>query len=197
MGELTTSDVETFTGGRLIDGDEEVQRMLAAALVAARRYCGWHVSPVRLADTVVIDGPNSRILELPTRKLLQLVSVTESGVLRPLDSLRVSAAGPRNRPAMVRKRSGGYWSGEYSDITVVMDHGFTEAEAADWRYAVLSMVDQIGSMHIGGGSEADLVSKKVDDVTYTWGRYGAMAEESLMSVSSVLSDFTLPTLEFL
>ena len=196
-GELTTADVEQFTGGRLLTGDPEVQRMLDAALMAARRECGWHVSPVRYTDTVVLDGPYSRMLELPTRKLLQLISVTESGTLLSLADLRVSAAGPRDRPVIVRKRSNAYWSGEYSDIEVVMDHGFSETEAADWRQAVLTMVDQMGSMVSSGGSEADLVSKKVDDVTYTWGRYGALAQESLTSVSSILCDYTLPSLEFL
>lgn len=198
MGELVPADVELFTGGRLLASDPEVQRMLDAALAAARRECGWHVTPVRLADTVVIDGPCSRMLDLPTRKLLVLTSITEGGTLVSLDSLRVSAAGPRDRPVMVRKRSGAYWSCEYSDIEVVMDHGFTEVEAVDWRRAVLGMVEQMGSMMTTGRSEADLVSKKVDDVTYTWGAsYGAMAEESLTSVSSILCDYTLPSLEFL
>jgi hypothetical protein len=198
-GELTTADVEQFTGGRLLNDDPEVQRMLDAALVTARRECGWHVTPVRYADTVVIDGPNSRMLELPTRKLVQLISVTEAGTLLSLADLRWSAAGVRDRPVIVRKRSQGFWSGEYSDIEVVMDHGFDDAAAADWRQAVLSMVDQMGSMVFAGRSEADLVSKKVDDVTYTWGAgpYTAMAQESLTSVSSILADYTLPSLEFL
>lgn len=197
MGELTPADVELFTGGVLLDGDDEVQRMLDAALAAARRECGWHVTPVRLADTVVIDGPNSRQLELPTRKLIALTSITEAGTLVAPDRLRVSAAGPRDRPVIVRKRSGGFWSAEYSDIEVVMDHGFTEAEAADWRRAVLNMVNEMGSMAAAGRAEADLVSKKVDDVTYTWGQYGSMAQDSLTSVSSILCDYTLPSLEFL
>lgn len=198
MGELTPADVELHTKGTLLADDPEVQRMLDAALVAARREVGWHVSPVRLADAVVIDGPCSRILDLPTRKLIELISVTEDDVIIPLSDVRWSAAGFTDRPVRVRKKSAGFWSCDYQAIEVVMDHGFTEDEAADWRQAILSVVAEMGSMISGGRSEADLVSKKVDDVTYTWGSgYAALAQESLTSVSSILDDYRLPRLEFL
>lgn len=198
MAELTPADVELYTKGTLLADDPEVQRMLDAALVAARREVGWHVSPVRLADEVVIDGPCSRILDLPTRKLIELISVAEDGATISLSDLRWSAPGYTVRPVRLRKKSGGFWSCDYQAIEVVMDHGFTEDEAADWRQAVLSIVGEMGSMISAGRSEADLVSKKVDDVTYTWGSgYSALAQESLTSMGSILDDYRLPRLEFL
>jgi hypothetical protein len=202
MGELTTADVEQFTGGRMLGNDPEVLRMLDAALVTARRECGWHVSPVRYGDTMILDGPESRILSLPSRRVVDLTSVVEDGTALALTDLRWATGGPpggMGRPAAVRKKSGGFWSGDYQAIEVTMDHGYTEEEAADWRQAILSMVDQIGSIVFAGRSEADLVSKKVDDVTYTWGAggYSAMAQDSLTSVASILADYTLPRLEFL
>ena len=72
------------------------------------------------------------------------------------------------RPISVRKKSNGWWLPHYQCIDVVMTHGYTDEEAADWRYAVLSMVDQMGQMLTTGRSELDILSKKVDAVTYRW-----------------------------
>ncbi len=201
MAELSVSDVEDFTNGRLRSDDPEVARMLEAALVTARRYCGWAVTPVVTDDAVTLDGPGSRILILPTRKLVALTGISEKG--RPLSLTSVSATpgGPpgfTSRPAAVRKSSGGWWGRDYQSIDVVMTHGYLEAEAADWRYAVLSMVDEMGQIQISGTSELDIVSKKVDDVTYRWAdRYANAAETAVYSYASVFNSYQLPPVEFL
>lgn len=201
MAELEPADVESFTNGRLSAADDEVQKMLDAALARARRHCGWSVSPVVTNFTAVLDGPGSRILSLPTRKIVELTSIDEDGTDRPLDTLRWSAGGPpgiQESPVRVRKRSGAFWSDEYQTITVVMDHGYTEEEAADWRYAVLSMVNQMGLTLVSGQGEMDVVSKKVDDVTYRWiDPYSAAADTALYSVGNILCGYELPRLEFL
>lgn len=203
MAELTAADVNEFTGGRLADdaGDGLTTDMLNAALTAARRAVGWHVSPARIADEVIIDGPGSRILYLPTRKLNDLVSIDEDGTtLDPATALRWSAGGPpgsAGRPVAIRKRSNGWWTDQYQAVTVVMDHGYSESEAADWRYAILSMVNQM-AMISTGVSEDTLIRKTVDDVTYGYASpFSAMADEAIGSVYSILSDFMLPTVEFM
>jgi hypothetical protein len=198
MPELTTDDVVAFTSGRLEDG-AEVQRMLDVALSAARRYAGWHVSPVRVDDEVIIDGPASRALLLPTKKLVELTEVVEDGSILALTGLRWTVAA--DYVVRVRKRSNAFWTGEYASISVTMTHGYTEAEAADWRHAVLSMVDQISLVPVGGQvarSSSDLVRKQVDDVEYQWAPLvsGAM-EQALYSVSSVLDAYCLPPVEWL
>jgi hypothetical protein len=79
-----------------------------------------------------------------------------------------------------------------------MTHGYTEAEAADWRYAVLSMVDEMAQMQMSGASSPDIVSKKVDDVTYRWAdRYSNAAEDSLYSFMSAFNGYRLQPLEFM
>ena len=200
MAELSVVDVEDFTSGRLVSDDPEVERMLNAALVTARRYCGWAVTPVIVDDAVTLDGPGSRILMLPTRKLVSLTSISENGT--PLSLSSVSATpgglpGSTSRPAAVRKASGGWWSSRYQSIDVVMTHGYLEAEAADWRYGVLSMVDDMGQMQVSGTSSPDIVSKKVDDVTYQWDRYSSAAESSLFSYKSIFDSYRLQPLEFM
>jgi hypothetical protein len=200
MGELTAADVDLYTGGRLLASDPEVQRTLNAALVIARREVGWYVSPV-IEETVVLDGPGSRILNLPTRRLLTLTSVEEDGTALTLTDLTWAAGGPPGlleRPVSVRKRSRGWWSCDYQAIEVVMTHGYTEDEAADWRQAILQMVDQMSVVNTSGRGDADLVSKRVDDVTYSWSpSYTAAGEDALIGMRSILDDYRLPRLEFL
>jgi hypothetical protein len=205
MGELTAEDVSNFTGGRLANdnGLGEITAMLNAAVRVARRDAGWHVSPIREAQTVTLDGPDSRILWLPTRKVTTLNSVTENGVELDLTKLTWSPGGDvgvLERPAVIRKKSGGFWSSDYQSIVVDMDHGYTEEEAVDWRRAVLTMVDQMSLVPVTGGgfSGAALKTKRVDDVSYGWDNsYVMMAENTLYSVDYVLADYRLPRVEFI
>jgi len=194
MPELSTDDVVEFTLGRLEDNDE-TQRMLDAALVAARHYAGWHVSPVRLGHEVVIDGPCSRILLLPTKKLIELTDITEDEIALDLDTLRWSSAA--DYVVRVRKRSCAFWSCDYASIVVTMDHGYTEAEAADWRQAILTMVSEMASVQMGA-SNVGLIRKRVDDVEYQWSDTVALAAaQTVTSVSYILDTYRLPRLEFL
>lgn len=200
MAELTTDDVEQFTGGRLLAADPEVERMLDTALAVARRECGWNVSPVARV-TLLLDGPGSRILSVPSRKIVDLVSVTENGTSLNIADLTWSAGGPpglMERPAAIRKRNRGWWSEDYQSVEVVMDSGYTEEEAPDWRQAVLSMVDQMASLSSSGRGDSDLVSKRVDDVTYTYGNpYAGMAQQAVFGMGSIFDDYRLPRLEFM
>lgn len=205
MAEISGADLQAFTNGRLQAGNAEVLRMLAAALTVARRYTGWHVSPVRLADNITIDGPDSRVLMLPTRKIVggQPTSITEDGTLLVSGTYKASVGdGPGlSRPIAVRKTGGGYWSAEYASIAVVMDHGYTETEAADWRQAIMAMVDQMSLIPISAGMGASalgLKTKEIDDVRYQWGaNYTAMAEDVLFSFTHIFDDYCLPRVEFL
>lgn len=205
MPEISGDDIQAFTHERLDGSDDEVLRMLAAALAVARRYCGWHVSPVRLADPMTIDGPDSRILILPTRKLAVPINlvITEDGTLLNSDTFKPSAGnGPGlSRPLGVRKNSGGYWSADYGAIEIVMDHGYTETEAADWRQGICAMVDQMSLIPVNAGmgaSSLGLRTKEVDDVQYQWAtNYTAMAEDVLFSFTHIFDDYALPPCEFL
>lgn len=203
MAEISAVDIQNFTNGRLQSSSAEVGRMLSAALASARQYCGWHVSPVLTAQAMTLDGPDSRILWLPTRKIVTLTSVTEDGTLLASDSYKYSHGdGPGlSRPIAARKVGAGYWSAEYGSIAIVMDHGYTEAEAVDWRQAIMSMVDQMSLLPVAAGTGSSafgLKTKEIDDVQYQWAApYAAMAEDVLFSVCSILDDYKLPALEFM
>jgi len=134
VAELAPVDVENYTQGRLDKDDPETARMLTAALAAARRYCGWHVTPVLTDVEVVVDGPDGPVLSLPTLNLISVSAISESGASLDVSQLDVSRRGSVRHPY-------GCWTGRYDAISVTMTHGFTETEAADWRMAVLASVD--------------------------------------------------------
>ncbi|QSM03942.1 head-to-tail adaptor [Mycobacterium phage prophiGD91-2] len=193
MTELTTADVEAFTKGRLKESDDEVGRLLNAALAAARRYTGWHVSPVREADEITVDGPGGTRLKLPTKRIISVDSMEEDGETLAADTYVLSA----DVPGLVVRRKG-CWTREFSGITVTLDHGYAEAE--DWRQAILTMVDQMSLIPIGGSgrSNLDLTRKRIDDVEYQWsdGKLAALAEGVLFSVESLLFDYRIDPVFF-
>jgi hypothetical protein len=142
MPALTPTDVENYTQGRLNRDDPETARLLAAASRGARRRCGWHVTPVIVDHVVVINGPGSGLLVLPTLRLGALTEVTEDGVTVPIAELDISPEG------MVEKKSGQWWTRRLGGITVKMTHGFEAAE--DFDAAVLSLIDRMSAGSAGG-----------------------------------------------
>ena len=131
---LNAVAVESFTRGRLDRDDEETQRQLDAALAAARRYCGWHVTPVISDDEITLDGPNSQILILPTLNMTELTEVDEDGEELNLTDLNWSARG------LIAKRSGYGWTPMFGAITVIFSHGY--ADAPDFESVILSAIER-------------------------------------------------------
>lgn len=186
MPELTTADVETFTRGRLSAADPVVQDILDTALVRARNYVGWPVSPVIEDDVITRDGPGDRRLFLPTKKIISVASIVENGTTVSPSSYVSSA-----ETSMVYRKNG-CWTWEYAGIVVTYTHGYTEDEAADWRRAILLMVDRMSrEQQSGARSDDDLVVKKVDDVQYQWVDWGASADRAITSVEAMLEQYCL------
>lgn len=175
MPELAPSDLPASVRG-LFATDDEAQDAIDAVLVSARRYCGWPVSPVVTDAEVVLDGPGGRVLSVPTLNLVALSAVDEDGTQWAPADLRASRLG------LVCKRSGGCWTSAYGAVKVTMTHGFTEAEAADWRRAVVKLV---GQREQSSRDSGDLKRKKIDDVEYEW-------FEGVVSVDSELSALFAP-----
>lgn len=159
MAELAHSDLPAATLA-LFANSTAAQAAIDAALAAARRFCGWHVSPVRTDVEVTVDGPGGQVLSLPTLNLISVDEVDDDGSVVASGDLRVSRLG------LVRKRSGGCWSSAFGSVAATITHGFTEAEAADWRAAIIAVVDSRGRASARGS--ADLKRKRVDDVEYEW-----------------------------
>jgi len=134
--------LEDFTGGRLPAEDAETVAVLGRALAEVQRWCGWHVTPAR-DDVVTMDGHGGTLLRLPTLSLAAITAVTEDGA-------EVDPAGLQwSRFGMVRKNSGGVWTGRLGGLTIAMTHGY--ADALDFEAAVLSVADRRASQAATSG----------------------------------------------
>ncbi|MEX0687700.1 MAG: hypothetical protein WD072_03410 [Pirellulales bacterium] len=129
---LDVTTVAAFSQGRLDQDDAETARQLAAAVAAARNYCGWHVTPVISGQQVILDGPGTYLLSLPTLKLTALTTVVENDIELNLNDLNWSARG------LIQRRDGHYWTTLFGAISVTFSHGY--ASAPDFESAVLSSI---------------------------------------------------------
>jgi hypothetical protein len=190
MAELTTTDLETYTGGRLAAGNSQTDMWLSSATQAARRFCGWYVCPVVTNAAIVVDGPGGLVLSLPTLNLLTLSAVSELGVV--LDVTKLDVSKPMGT---VRKHPCRCWTDRYGAISVTMTHGFTEAEAADWRRGVLQLAD-IMSLDTYGPTplrdDGKLIGKKIDDVEYNWSDKIISINDQLNSIFSLYKILASP-----
>jgi hypothetical protein len=161
--ELTPADLASYTKGRLPADDPETANLLSRALAGARRYCGWVVTPAVTA-TMYLDGPGTRDLSLPTMNMTALLSCTENGI-----SLDVSpTAMAWSRQGIVRKTVGGphcgqRWTHQLGSIQIEITHGYSVADADDWRGAVLEACD-LAAQNVG----PQLQQYTVDDVQRNW-----------------------------
>lgn len=182
MAELTVDDLIAYSGDRLADTDE-TQRVLDAAQAFVRNYCGWHVSPVRENDELVVDGSNARVLNLPTKKMLALHSIVEDGVTVFSDSEGSITVEPYwSVLGAVSKIGAGRWTWKPRAVTVEIDHGYTESEAADWRGCVLGVANR-ASLSVAG----QFSSMSAGPFSVTLGS----AELLLPSDTTILDRYTL------
>lgn len=161
MAELAPDDLPSSTRARFTD-DAAAQVAINAALAASRRYCGWWVSPVQTGVVMDVDGPGGRVLSLPTLNLIAVTELVDDDVTVDVSTLRVS-----RRKGVVSKKSG-HWSSHYGAITATVTHGLAEAEAADWRQAVIRLVDIASKDTTSQRDGLDMKRKRVDDVDYEW-----------------------------
>lgn len=148
-----------------------------AALAAARRYCGWCVTPPETV-TITVDGPGGRVLSLPTLHLTTLSAVSENGVALNVSDLLVSV----DRGQVVKK-SGACWTSNPGGISVTMTHGLTTAPDFD------AAVEQAATALAAAGTRTDtaLKRKKVDDVEHEWFESASsFLNESLLSSFRIL-----------
>lgn len=178
MAELAAADLSAFTGNRLAADDTATADVLAAALAAARRYCGWTVSPI-VTEEITVDGPGGNLLALPTRNLLEVCDVIENGADLDTANLDVSRI-----KGTVEKYPRAPWTSRAGAITVTMTHGYPEDQAADWRRAVLRLADlmSLDSSASGLRDDPNLVRKRVDDVEYQWAERIITTDERLTSM---------------
>lgn len=180
MADLAPADLPEEVLARFVD-EAAAQTAIDVALAVARRYCGWHVSPV-VEETFELDGSGGRVLSPPTMNLISVSSVTENGVAVDVAKLDIS----RRKGTLTKPF--GKWTSRDGGITVVCTHGYTEAEAADWRKAIIDLVDSESQPEDEERDSPDLILKRIDDVQYQWNASLPSTEERL---ASMLSQFRI------
>lgn len=116
-----------------------------AALLAVRRYCGWHIAPV-IEEDLVLDGPGGRVLLLPSGRVEEILSLTEDGQTVDPATLQVSEAG------IVRKADSVAWSEKYGSVKLRLRHGYEDYD--DLRAIVSQVAARAAATGAGYVSEA-------------------------------------------
>ncbi len=156
--ELTPQDVDDYTEGRLAADNPRTATLLAAALDKVRRFCGWHVSPIK--DDVATLHTNGRhdFFVLPTLNIASITSITEDGQAVDLSTIEQVTG----EPGVIYKQHGRRWCGT---VVANYSHGYAAADAAAFRAEVLALVDR-ADLSMGTGASGPLTSIEVDDVRY-------------------------------
>ncbi|NII42294.1 hypothetical protein E9228_002952 [Curtobacterium flaccumfaciens] len=112
----SAEQMEERTEGAIPKDRPFLATALAVATQMIRDHCGWVVGPVA-TDTLFLDGPGSRLLVLPTLRIVEVTAIRQSG--QPLDSTsyRVSRS-----TGMIRSATP--LSAEFGAIEVDLRHGY-------------------------------------------------------------------------
>jgi hypothetical protein len=169
--ELTPLDLQTYTQGRLLANDPNTKLVLGNALQQVRNYCHWHVTPIKVDQTLRLDGPGedgalavgtgglyyasgsyltgvlrhtrpgAETLYLPTKRLLGITAVVERR--HPNDHIIDPRHLDWSEYGEVQKLDGVPWPRHKRSIDVTFTHGYDIEESMDWRRLVLAMADRM------------------------------------------------------
>lgn len=121
---------------RSIVHDDPPDGLLAAVSQLVRRFCGWHIAPVRV-ETFVLDGTGGEYLLLPTAHLVNVGAISNDGVsIDPLDAQWTQAG--------VVKTTG-RWTTKMRGIVITVTHGFTADEVLDIAVQTVLIAARVAS----------------------------------------------------
>lgn len=98
------------------------QAVVDSAVAALRGDCGWHIAPV-LTETVTVDGSDTRLLFVPTLKLVSVSAVRDVTGAAP-----IALTGWRKSGAGMLSRAAG-WPCGFDAVEVDLVHGYAETPA--------------------------------------------------------------------
>ena len=104
------------TDGVIAEDHPFLDYALDVATRMIRDHCGWVVGPVT-TDTLHLDGPGSRLLVLPTLRIVEVTAVRQDDVPLDMATVRVSRGS-----GMLRTSSP--LSDEFGAIEVDLRHGY-------------------------------------------------------------------------
>lgn len=126
----TADQLSTYSLRKIAATDPRVPDALAGASRAIRKYCGWHVFP-EITETLKLDGPGGRELDLPSMHVTDVASVSQHGDVVDASTYDWSELGG------IKLRRG-WWTDRYRAIDVTLTHGWNEVE--DIQRVLLAIV---------------------------------------------------------
>lgn len=135
----------------------------AQALAMVQKACGWHVAPEQ-EDTVLLDGPGSGVLLLPSLHVVSVTSIYENSDLVEPTDYEWSATGVVRRTYADQWRVDRQprWTNRLRGISVTFVHGYAEMPL-DLQQVVDSLSASMQS------TERGLVSKTIGPFSESYG----------------------------
>lgn len=161
---ITPEAVEEFTQGAVGSSTPGLEARIEQVVAAARGYCGWHVFPV-LRSIVVLDGPGSSVLQLPSLRVTRLISVRERGEELDPDVLDWS---PRGMLAKARGR----FTDRLGSVVVEFEHG--HERCPDVEAVILSVLARGAQTPVPGRSSYT-VGQRSESFASVRGSFGTVA----------------------
>lgn len=181
---VTPEQVGSLSHG-LLDDSAESAGAVRSILSWVRRYCGWHVLG-EITETITVDGSGSRLLQLPTLRVVAIASVSElswSGSEDVDTPIRDRVDFTWSTHGVLERRRG-CWTRERRGVTVTLTHGFADADV------VLGVIVAAAARQVGapGGN----VLSRVGDIAYQSSGAGAAGGAAfLQSEYAVLDHYRL------
>jgi hypothetical protein len=142
------------------NGDEgSIVRQVQAAV---RSYCGWHIAPA-MNETVTLDGTGTGFVRLPTLQLNSVDAVTNAGT-----AITVSDGVDWSDAGFIQLRNGARFTDRPGQVTVTMNHGFTDPPP-DVVEVVVSVAARAASSPVGA------VSESAGGVSLSFGTFNGVA----------------------
>jgi hypothetical protein len=120
-----------------------------AAHGAVRRECGWHVAP-SLTETIALDGSGGRTLLLPTKRITQILAVTNGGE-------DVTARVDVSRNTGMIELTSGAWTDRLGQILVTLTHGYEPDEVPEVSALIAALAKRGPVAMVGAGLRAQSV----------------------------------------
>lgn len=152
---VTTDQLESATGGRVMADDKAATDTLnqaAAGLIAALGWCPW---PQR-TETLTLDSPGTSVLSLPSTLVKDVATLAVDGAPVPDTVYRWSESG-------LIEKVHGTWPRGYRRVTIEYTHGKNPEELADLQGVILAIAARrvaspLGQTSVRAGSVSETYS---------------------------------------
>lgn len=123
----TMQQMVAWSRGTIDPADATAALMLDASSSLIRRYCGWHIYP-SVAFALTMDGPGGTVLQLPSKHVTDVSSVTEAGVVTDTSVYRWSELGEieRSTEFWQNGRWNSIWARGYRTIVATFTSGYDD-----------------------------------------------------------------------